>query len=81
MEKSDRVSSEEALEIIGANSGGARDEDEEEYHHQSDLATCGLLRIDDKLWLLAAAAASEFDLVNAVGDSLEIASSNVYLPD
>ena len=76
------------MEINGANSGGVRKEDEEEDHHQSDLPTCGLLRIEDKLWLLAAeaAAASEFDFLR-VGESSDTASSSncdddeVYLPD
>lgn len=33
------------------NSGGATGA-EDEAHHQSDFATWGLLRIDDRLWLL-----------------------------
>lgn len=67
--KSDLETSEEGDK--GANSGRVT-EVEEEDHHQSDLPTWGLLRIDDKLWLLA----SELDFVKEesalparVGDS------------
>ena len=76
------------MEINGANSNGVREEDEEEDHHQSDLLTCGLLRIEDKLWLLVAEAAmaSAFDFLS-VGESSDTASpsnyddDDVYLPD
>jgi hypothetical protein len=76
------------LEINSANFGGVREEDEEKDHHQSDLLTCGLLRIEDKLWLLVAevAATSAFDFLS-VGESSDTASpsnyddDDVYLPD
>lgn len=38
--------------VKDTNSGGATEEEEDDDHHQSDLATWGLLRMDDKLWLL-----------------------------
>lgn len=56
MLKSNRVTSEEAMvEERGKNSGGLTvDEDDHQAAQEaSDLPACGLLRIEDKLWLLA----------------------------
>lgn len=61
MLKSNRVTSDEAMvETRGVNSGGLTvdEEDHQPTQDASDLPACGLLRIEDKLWLLA----SELDL-------------------
>lgn len=62
MLKSNRVTSEEAMvEERGMNSGGvtAEEDDHQPTQEASDVPACGLLRIEDKLWLLA----SEDELV------------------
>ena len=63
------------MEINGANSGGVREEDEEEDHHQSDLPTCGLLRIEDKLRLLAAEAVAASACTFPIAKKVAIPSS------